>query len=187
MSERIADGKGRGNLLGITNDNRADVSAKSSRRIYYASRDLKSAYSINMSCTASGAGTTDIIGYFSYSGEKNLFIDRVFLFIKRLHKRGISHRNLNLSNVWINENDYDMKFTDFEYSTNEPNEEFNRYHFFNEYFHDHSINELLNNNKTKERVQYYFNFIECKLKETTVQKLEKEKKCLQCLENINFN
>ena len=77
MSEKIADGRGSGKLLEITNDHRANVSSKTSRRIYYASRDLKSAYTVNWMFQS--VGPTGTAGYLSYSGSKNLFIDRVFV------------------------------------------------------------------------------------------------------------
>jgi len=73
----IRDGTGTGNLVRVGSLNRMDISSRSNRRIYYASRDLKTAFTENWAHQSSGS--TNTVGYLTYTGDDNLYIDKIIV------------------------------------------------------------------------------------------------------------
>ena len=70
----IVDGKGTGKKAGVNSVNRLDVSAATEDRMFYASRDFKTAFSVYGRRNFVSAETNENILYMKYIGDKNLFI-----------------------------------------------------------------------------------------------------------------
>lgn len=101
--------------------------------------------------------------------RNRVFFNIVAEFINRLHELNIFHRNLDMTNVWVNfhEDDYSVMFTDF--SLAEIDESFNEHdnpyrkefelnNFFNKMFHGNSIEILLKNGR-ENIVRNYFDML----------------------------
>jgi len=79
MPEMIKDGTGTGYLARIGPDNKIDVSARSSDRIYYVSRDNCKTFSTNWGLTQVAGGTTENLGYITYTGSGRLILHNIIL------------------------------------------------------------------------------------------------------------
>ena len=73
----IEDGKGKGTLSEVSEDNRIHTSARSNDRIYYVSRDNGKAFVVNFSGEQATGGTTQGLGYIQYTGNDKLYINSV--------------------------------------------------------------------------------------------------------------
>ena len=68
---------GSGKKAAVGNSNRLDTSARSNGRIYYASRDDKSAYSVHFAGEQRTGGSTQGLGYLTYTGAGKLFLHNI--------------------------------------------------------------------------------------------------------------
>lgn len=73
MGLRIVSGTGKANALGITDDNRAQVSSRSANRLYYVSRDDGKAFNLYGKANATSNSNFNLL-YLQYTGEHRLFI-----------------------------------------------------------------------------------------------------------------
>ena len=77
MVDTLKDGKGRGNLAGIGNSNRLDVSTRANDRIYYSSRDNNGAYTVQFHVIQAAGGTSAGIGYIENTGSDKINIKEI--------------------------------------------------------------------------------------------------------------
>jgi len=79
MVDTIKDGSGAGYLARVGPSNKLDVSARVNDRIYYASKDDGKAFIVQFELTQISGGTTENVGYITYTGTERLNIKQVTL------------------------------------------------------------------------------------------------------------
>ena len=79
MADINKDGSGTGYQARVTEDNRLDVSSRINDRIYYKSKFEQSAFSNHFHFTQNVAGASEYMGYLSYTGNKILILNQLFV------------------------------------------------------------------------------------------------------------
>ena len=75
----IEDGTGQGYKAAVTSNNRLDVSSRSADRIYYVSKYIEKAFTVNFEHTQATGGSSEGMGYITYTGNDSLYISKIIL------------------------------------------------------------------------------------------------------------
>ena len=77
MPDSIVDGSGQNNKARVGSSLKLDVSARVNDRIYYASRNDKKAFIVQMHLTQASGAATEAIGYLKYTGSERINIKQI--------------------------------------------------------------------------------------------------------------